>query len=457
MLTDLTCRKAKAREAAYQLHDSGGLFLYVTKAGFRSWRFKYRFGGKEKRLTFGGYPEVSLPKARELRDQARAKIRDEIDPGVERKQRAAETALATETTFFAVATAWHQAQKKRWQPRYAEQVLQRFEADVFPLIGKLPIGAISAALVLQVMRVIEAREAHEMAHRVRQHISDVFVFAIASGWAEDDPAHVIRKALTPTSPRLRPAVTKIAAARRVLAKSEAQPAYAVTKLAARLVALTAARPGVVRLAEPKEFEALDSAAPLWRIPAAKMKLTRERKIDSTYEFVIPLSRQAVEVVQVALELVGAGAPLLFPSVRNVHAPISDNTLSKFYRDAGLRGVHVPHGWRASFSTMMNELAAEDDRDDDRDIIDMMLAHVRDGVEAAYNRASYMKRRREIAQAWADMLMVGAVAPATLVVTQRGTSERSERRRGRDRRLAVADAPADQPSSRQAGRQNARTR
>ena len=325
------------------------------------------------------------------------------------------------------------------------------------MIGKLPIGAISAALVLQVMRVIEAREAHEMAHRVRQHMSDVFVFAIASGWAEDDPAHVIRKALTPTSPRLRPAATKIAAARRVLAKSEAQPAYAVTKLAARLVALTAARPGVVRMAEPKEFEGLDSASPLWRIPAAKMKLTRERKIDATYEFVIPLSRQAVEVVQTALELVGAGAPLLFPSVRNVHAPISDNTLSKFYRDAGLRGVHVPHGWRASFSTMMNELAAEDDRDDDREIIDMMLAHVRDGVEAAYNRASYMKRRREIAQVWADMLMVGAVAPATLVATQRGTSERSERRHGRDRRLAVADAPADQPSSRQAGRQNARTR
>lgn len=455
MLTDLTCRKAKAKDAAYQLHDSGGLFLYVTKAGFRSWRFKYRFHGKEKRLTFGGYPEVSLPKARELRDQAREKVREGIDPGVDRKQRAAEAALQAENTFKAVAMAWHTAQKRLWKPRYAEQVLQRFENDVFPLIGTLPTRAISAALVLQVIRAIEAREAHEMAHRVRQHISDVFVFAIASGWAEDDPAHVVRKALTPTAPRLRPAVTKLAAAQRVLAKTEGQSAYAVTKLAARLLALTAARPGVIRMAAPEEFEALETAAPIWRVPAAKMKLTRERRIDSTYEFVIPLSRQAVEVVRVALELVGPTAPLLFPSTRDFHAPISDNTLSKFYRDAGLRGVHVPHGWRATFSTLMNELAADEDREEDRDIIDMMLAHVRNGVEAAYNRAAYMKRRREIGQRWADMLMAGAVAPSTLVATQRGTSERAERRRGRDRRLASTDAPPHQPARREAGRKDPR--
>jgi integrase len=186
--------------------------------------------------------------------------------------------------------------------------------------------------------------------------------------------------------------------------------------------------------------------PIWRIPAAKMKLTRERRIDATYEFVIPLSKQAVEVVSVAMELIGTGAPLLFPSVRDFHKPISDNTLSKFYRDAGLRGVHVPHGWRASFSTMMNELAAEDEREDDREIIDMMLAHVRDGVEAAYNRAAYMKRRREISQAWADMLMEGAVAPSTLVVTQRGTSARTLRKRGRDRRLASAPDAAARKAS-----------
>ena len=294
-----------------------------------------------------------------------------------------------------------------------------------------------------------------MAHRVRQHISDVFVFAIASGWADDDPAHVVRKALTPTAPRLRPAVTKLAAAQRVLAKTEGQSAYAVTKLAARLLALTAARPGVIRMAAPQEFEGLDTASPIWRVPAAKMKLTRERRIDATYEFAIPRSRQAVEVVKVALELVGKDAPFLFPSTRDFHAPISDNTLSKFYRDAGLRGVHVPHGWRATFSTLMNELAADEDREEDRDIIDMMLAHVRNGVEAAYNRAAYMKRRREIGQRWADMLMAGAVAPGTLVVTQRGTSERAERRRGRDRRLASADAQPDQPARRKASRKDPR--
>lgn len=441
MLTDMACRRAKAAERDYKLADGLGLYLFVTTSGFRSWRMKYRVDGKEKRLTFGGYPETSLTRARELRDEARRQLKDGFDPAVLRKQRAAERSLAAATSFRSIALAWHKDQQDALDARYAAQLLARFERHVFPLIGALPITAVTAALVLQVIRRIEESDAREMAHRVRQHISDVFVFAIASGWAEDDPAHVIRKAMKPVKSRLRPAVTRLAAARHVIDKSEGCSAYAVTKLAARLLALTAARPGVVRLAEPDEFEDLDGDQPLWRIPAEKMKLTREQKIDVTNEFVIPLSRQAVEVVRHALALAGPKAKFVFPSSRNAHRPLSDSTLSKFYRDAGFRGLHVPHGWRSTFSTLMNKSAAEADREGDQAIIDLMLAHVQAGVEPIYNRYRYMPRRRAIAQAWADDLMVGARPISEIIEAQRGSSPRAERRRARDRRLAPLPAMA----------------
>ena len=442
MLTDTRCRAARGRDKAYKLADAQGLYLFVTPTGFRSWRFKYRWVGQEKRLTFGGYPEVTLTRARQLRDEARQLVASGVDPAVDRKQRAAERALTTETTFAAVTRAWHAAKAAQLKARYHEQLLARFEQHVFPAIGRLPIRAVTPALVLQVVRAIEAGGTHETAHRVRQHISDVFVFAIASGWAEDDPAHVIRKALVPAQKRLRPAATRIGAARDVLRISEAQPAYAVTKLAARLLALTAARPGVVRLAAPDEFEDLDGPRPLWRVPAAKMKLTRERREDLTYEFVIPLSRQAVEVVQVALTQARTGTALLFPSIRDVHRPISDSTLSKFYRDAGFAGVHVPHGWRSTFSTLMNKAAAEEEREGDRAIVDLMLAHMPAGVEPVYNRYLYMPRRRVIAQAWADELLREATPTAGLVTEQRGTSRVTVARRHRLERL-LATRPGGQ--------------
>lgn len=443
VLTDMQCRTAKPRDRDYKLSDAKGLYLFVTKTGFRSWRMKYRDAAKrEKRLTFGPYPEVSLETARGLRDKARQQLRDGLDPSVVRKQEAAEAGQAAETTFKAVALSWHRArsappkpgQSARLKPRYAGQILQRLEMHCFPAIGAIPVQEVTPALVLKVIRAIEDRGAHDIAHRVRQYISDIFLYAIASGWAETDPAHIVQKALVPRTRRLRPAVVRTEDARNVLMVTEARRVYAVTKLSSRLLALTAARPGVVRLAEPTEFEGLDSSAPIWRIPAHKMKLTAEQAIDATYEFVVPLSREAVAVVKCALDLVGPRSPLLFPAIRNPHRPLSDSTLSGFYLDAGLRGKHVPHGWRSTFSTIMNERAAELDRPADRDIIDMMLAHVRDGVEPIYNRAAYMARRRAIAQEWADILMVGAPQPQTLLEDQRGMSARSQRRRAHERPL-----------------------
>lgn len=413
MLTDAACRTAKPQERDRKLTDSGGLYLLVKTTGTKSWVWKYRFHGREKKLTIGRYPAVGLAAARKARDQARELLDAGLDPSGEKKRAKATAAIAALDTFERAARAWHAERGTTLAPRYAGQILDRLEENVFPAIGALPISSITPPQVLAVVRAVEQRGAREMAHRVRMHISDVFVWGIASGLCEQDPAATIRKALRPTDPKLRPAIVKLEQLREVLAKSERQQeVYWATRLASRLLALTAARPGVVRMAERKEFEGLDGEEPIWRIPAEKMKLTRERKRDASFEFVMPLSRQGAETVKAAM----AASPSptwLFPGIGDRRKPISDSTLSGHYLDAGLRGVHVPHGWRASFSTLMNERAAVEDRERDRAIIDLMLAHVAEGVEAAYNRAAYMPRRRELAQTWADLIMVGLPPPDTL--------------------------------------------
>lgn len=425
-LTDTACRKATKGEKDYKLADSHGLFLLVRPSGSKLWRLKYRFARKEKLLALGSYPEVSLTSARNKRAAARALLDQGIDPAVEKRQREAALVAEALDSFERVARAWHTVKAKTLSDRYGKQVLDRLENHVFPKIGTLPLKAITPPLALEVVRAIEAKGHHDMAHRVVNHMSDVFVWAIASGIAEQDPASTIRKALAPTDAKLRPAMTKIALARSVLIKTEAMSdAHWSTLLASRLLALTAARPGVVQLAERSEFEGLDTEEPIWRIPAAKMKLTRRRKRDVTWEFVIPLSAEAVAVVKAALS-VTASAKWLFTGIGGKDKPISDSTVSGLYRDAGFRGVHVPHGWRATFSTIMNERAAVQDLERDRAIIDLMLAHTQEGVEPIYNRATYMPRRRELAQLWADLLMKGMSPPATLLPDQRPWRSREGR-------------------------------
>jgi integrase len=413
VLTDTACRKAKGAEKAYKLADANGLYLYVTPNGYKSWRMKYRFAGKEKRLTFGPYPDVPLVEARDLRDAARRQLRAGTDPALDKRQRSAAQTARAGATFEATAQDWLASMEPTWSARYASIVRRSMEQDVFPKIGKVPIDAVTTPMVIEVLRPIERRGAIETAHRVRQRISEVFARAVGAGAATQDPAALAGRALGKVVKGKFPAVRTVEAARTVLAKVEAQPAHPLTKLASRLLALTAVRAGVLRLAEPSEFEGLDGPAPIWRVPAAKMKLVAERKQDAAFEFIVPLSRQAVEVVKVAIAFAGKG-PLIFRSVRHPRKPISDSTLSKAYREAGFSGVHVPHGWRSTFSTILNELAAVESRVGDRAIIDLMLAHVPSGVEAAYNRAAYMPRRRELAQEWADMLTPGLVEPGELL-------------------------------------------
>jgi len=403
MLTDAQCRTAQPGPKRKKLSDGQGLYLIIQPSGAKSWAWKYRIGGREKKLGLGSYPLFSLKQARDLRDEARRKLAEGIDPGAEKQQRKRRAAIGE--TFEEIARSWHAMKKKALTPRYGEQVLDRLVANIFPQFGSMPIGDVKPPDVLAALRRIEKRGSLTMAREVRGHVSDVFRWAISSGLAEQDPAGLIGKALAPATSNHRPAALKIDQARKFLAAIETvKLAHWSTRLASRLLALTAARPGMVRLAERREFEELEGNEPIWRVPAAKMKNSLARKADANYDFIVPLSRQSVELVKVAIAAGGA-SPWLFPAENG--KPMSDSTLSKVYRDAGLTGQHVPHGWRASFSTIMNERAAAEDRPGDRIVIDLMLAHVQSGVEMAYNRAAYMGRRREIAQEWADLLLQGA--------------------------------------------------
>jgi integrase len=403
MLTDTACRKAKPQEKPYKLGDAAGLYLYVLPTGYRSWRWKYRVAGKEKRLVFGAYPDVTLAEAREMREDAARQLRGGVDPSIDKRQRAAAHTARVGATFKTIADDWMESQAPTWSKGHAQVVKASLERDVFGKIGHLPIDAITTPMVLEVLRPIEQRGAIETAHRIRQRISEIYARAIGSGIVAADPAAIAQRALAPIRRGKQPAVRTVEAARTVLRKVEAQPAHALTKLASRFLALTAVRSGVLRMAEPREFEGLDGPEPLWRIPAAKMKLVLERKNDAAFEFVVPLSRQAADTIKLAIEFSGNG-PLIFRSIRHPRRPLSDSTLSKAYREAGFTGQHVPHGWRSTFSTVMNELAGAENRVGDRAIIDLMLAHVPAGVEGIYNRAAYMPRRREVAQEWADMLI-----------------------------------------------------
>lgn len=413
MLTDLKVRQAKPREADYKLTDSGGLLLLVTKAGFKSWRLRFRFAGKEKMLVLGPYPEVSLAEARDKRDDARRLLRDNRDPSLEAKKLRLAAVADREATFEKVAREWHALQAPRWAPHHAWDVLASLKREVFKHIGSIPLKEIDAPIVLAVLRKIEKRGAIETAKRVRQRISAVFVHGISTGICNNDPAALISGALQPL-PRKgkQPAITNLDGLRELLRKVEASGASPVTKIASRLLALTAVRPGVVRGVKWEEFEGIDWAAPapedaeapLWRVPAERMKLTLDRKEDEAFDHLVPLSRQAVEAL-LAIRSVTGRLSYVFPSTRHLHRPLSENALGYLYNRSGYHGRHVPHGWRAAFSTIMNERAERAGRPGDRAVIDLMLAHVpANKVEGAYNRAAYMERRREIAQEWADLLV-----------------------------------------------------
>jgi integrase len=429
-LTDLSIRKAKPGARDYRMADGGGLTLLVRANESKLWRWRYRFAGKEKQLAIGAYPDVSLSEAREARDRARKILRAGRDPSTEKRREERDRQAAGRSTFEATAREWHALNQSRWTKVHAADVLTSLERDVFPRIGHLALVDIDSPTVLEALRPIERRGAVETAHRLRQRISAVFALAKSQGLVAHDPAADVGAALK-RKPRARkqPAAVELEQLREILLTTERSGAYPVTLLASRLLALTAVRPGTLRRAEWSEFENLpvvesttqyevESTTAIWRIPAEKMKLEKDRKDEVAFDHVVPLAPAAVDVLRAAHQLTG-NCTYVFPGQRHAHRPLSENAIGYLYNRCGWHGRHVPHGWRAAFSTVMNER-----RPVDRFVIDAMLAHVpKDKVEAAYNRAEHMERRREIANEWAALLMEGLPPAEDLLgVARRLTNE-----------------------------------
>ncbi len=466
-LNDAKVKAAKPKEAAYKLTDGGQLFLHVTPAGGKHWRMNYTFGknaaGKpaQKTLTIGAYPIVSLGEAREARDQAKRLLLDGRDPSVAKQLVRKARDVAIENTFQVVAERWFEKRSgwslakldawiaqhgsarvrdahhwtdpnvRGWSAVHSDDVLKSLRRDAFPAIGGLPLADIDTQRVLELLHAVEQRGAIESAHRLRQRISDIFNVGMVAKLCTSDPAPVALNKLLADKPKAKkqPSIIdgtddndeRLARLRELLKKCEIERTRAGTKFALRLLALTAVRPGEISGARWDEFEGLDGPAPLWRIPAARMKGDKERKEEVGGDHLVPLSRQAIEVLD-ALREVSGRYELLFPSERRSHHSISENTLRALLIRAGYYQRHVPHGFRAAFSTIMNERADRAWREigqpglsPDRAIIDLMLAHVPGNrVESAYNRAAYMPRRRELAQEWADLLIVDLDPPASQI-------------------------------------------
>ncbi|THG40451.1 tyrosine-type recombinase/integrase [Sphingomonas olei] len=399
MLTNAAVKAARPRAAAYKLGDGAGVHLYVAPTGLKSFRWRFRYGGKEQLLTLGSYPEVDLVAARARADAARAQLARGEDPRAQSSR---------VETFEAAARAWHAVQAEGWTAVHAADVLVSLERDVFPAIGAEPLDAIAPADVLELLRAVERRGARETARRLRQRISAVFELAIGEGWCSADPAEKVGRGLKkPAAVRHHAALMTIADARQLLAEVARLDASRGAKLASTFLALTAMRWAAVRGAQWVEIEDLDGAAPIWRVPAARMKLAAAKKADAAHDHVVPLSPAAVAVLRQARALQrfdAAPGGLVFRGTGQA-GPLGEAAIGALYARTSFAGRHVPHGWRATFSTIMNETMPHE-----RGAIDQALGHTlksEDGsaakVEGAYNRSQQLDRRRRIFDAWGVIL------------------------------------------------------
>jgi integrase len=385
-LTDTKVRTTKPTEKPQKLFDGGGLFLLVTPTGGRLWRFKYRFGGSEKLLSIGTYPETSLAEARQRRDQASALLANGIDPNETKKAQKAAGNQETET-FEIIAREWYAKFSPSWATSHAKTTIRRLELFIFPWLGARPVKTITAPELLAALRRIEAKGALETAHRVKQVCGQVFRYAIATGRAERDPSGDLRGAIPPASGKHMATITDPKEIAGLLRSIDDYRGGIVTRCALQLAPLVFVRPGELRQAEWSEFN-LETAE--WRIPAEKMKAGAVH--------IVPLSRQALYILREIHPLTGHGR-YVFPSPRTDSRPMSSNAILSALRRMGYAKDEMSgHGFRSMASTLLNEQGWN------QDAIERQLAHAeRNSVRAAYNYAEFMPERKKMMQAWADYL------------------------------------------------------
>lgn len=395
-LSDAQIRAAKPTDKAWKLFDGGGLYLLIHPNGSRYWRLKYRVGTREKKLALGVYPQVSLKEARDRRDDAKRQLRDGIDPGVQKRIERS----AGENTFKAVALEWLEllanpppnARTKKQRPPLADKTLERkrgwLDDFVFPYIGSRPINAIQAPELLDLVRRVEKRGFIETAHRVRSTCGRVFRYGVVTNRCSRDPAADLIGALTPVVVTHHAALTEPRAVGDLLRAVAGYQGQLSTKIALQVLPLVFLRSSEMRWSTWSE---IDFDAAEWRIPARRMKMKEMH--------IVPLARQAIELLRELQPLTDAGPTSLIFRGLKPGRPISENTVNNALRLLGYAGTEMTgHGFRTVASTFLNEQGWNED------LIELQLAHAeRDETRASYNRAQRLADRRQMMQAWADYL------------------------------------------------------
>lgn len=391
-LTDAKCKNAKFSldGTANKLADGGGLVLHLTKTS-KLWKLRYRFLGKEKTLSFGPYPEVGLREARERRDDAKALLRDNVDPMAHKKQKRQKLIDEHQNQFEQVAREWHAHKKHTWKGVHADRIMGRLERYIFPAVGRVPIRQLNAPELLEAIRPIERAGKYETAHRMFQTSSQIFRYAVACGKANRDITADLKGALAPVQHKTYAHLSEkeLPAFLSALDRYDGEYAgYTITKLAFQLLVLTFVRSAEIRGAK---WEEIDWSKKQWRIPAERMKMKEQH--------IVPLAKQSIDLLKRIHDITGDSyGGVLFPSLQSPRKVMSENTFLRVIERLGYKGRTTGHGFRSTASTILNENGFRGD------VIERQLAHgERDQIRAAYNHAEYLKERADMMQWWADYL------------------------------------------------------
>lgn len=397
MLTDTECRNALCPEGKnrVRLTDGGGLYLEVSPNGSRRWFWKYLFQAKEKRLALGSYPEVPLREARAARDDARKQQRGGTDPVQARRLDKLTRSISADDTFEGVAREFHGVKATGWSEHYAKRWLERLQKDVFPWLGSLSLDQITAPLLLQTLRRVEARGVRELPHSLLEACGQTLRYGVATGRCQRNPAADLRGALRPVLTKHMAAVLEPDQVGDLMRAIHGYAGQETTRAALLLSALLFQRPGNIR---QMEWSEIDFEQAMWSIPAPKMKRTVAGKMNGR-PHLVPLATQALAILRDIQPLTGSGA-YVFPSLTSSKRAMSDNTVRLALRRMGFDNeTMTPHGFRAMARTLLVERT-----DVSPDVIEAQLAHAKSGpLGAAYDRAEFLQQRRQMMQLWADYL------------------------------------------------------
>ena len=392
-LTATQIKQAKSREKDYKLSDGGGLYLLITKSGGKHWKLKYKFDGKEKKLSLGKYPEITLVKARELREHNKQLIANGIDPNELKKEKQEvikQDEIELQNTFKNIALERLEKVKEEISEPHYKRTYNSFKNDVYPYIGDKSINDILAIDIINVLQIMMKRNIRTSAKQVYSAISKTFKYAVANGKAIRNPASDIdlKEIIGKSQDRHYPTITDNRGIKNLLTSINEYKGEVSTKYALLILSYTFVRPSNIRLAL---WEEIDLKAKQWVIPAKKMKTKNE--------FIIPLTHQLIALLE-ELQAYSGDSPYLFPSTKSKTTPLSDGALLGAIRRMGYnKEEFTPHGFRAMFSTIANEKSPFE-----RDVIDTQLAHsVGNSVSQAYNRAKYLDERVKLMQWWSDYL------------------------------------------------------